>query len=49
MKPVEAGEYTVRLTSMLPAQDGTMRGAQIFIRVSDPDAPAQETTPSDTQ
>jgi hypothetical protein len=49
VKPIEAGEYTVRLTSMLPAKDGTMRGAQIFIRVSDPDAPAEETTSADTQ
>jgi hypothetical protein len=49
VKPNEPGEYPVRLTSMLPARDGTMRGAQIFIRVSDPDATPEETTSSDTQ
>jgi len=50
VKPNEPGEYPVRLTSMLPAKDGTMRGAQIFIRVSDPDAPnPEETTSSDVQ
>jgi hypothetical protein len=49
VKPNEPGEYPVRLTSMLPAKDGTMRGAQMFIRVSDPDAPAEETTASDAQ
>lgn len=46
VKPNEPGEYPVRLTSMLPAQDGTMRGAQIFIRVSDPDQPGEEETTS---
>lgn len=50
VKPNEPGEYPVRLTSMLPAQDGTMRGAQIFIRVSDPAGLAtQETTSSEVQ
>jgi hypothetical protein len=49
VKPNEPGEYPVRLTSMLPAKDGTMRGAQIFIRVSDPDAAPEETTSSDVQ
>jgi hypothetical protein len=49
VKPNEPGEYPVRLTSMLPARDGSIRGAQIFIRVSDPDAQAQETTSADTQ
>jgi hypothetical protein len=34
--PTTPGEYPMRLTSMLPAQDGTMRGAQVYIRVSDP-------------
>jgi hypothetical protein len=46
VKPNQPGEYPVRLTSMLPANDGTMRGAQIFIRVSDPNAP--QTTVDDT-
>jgi hypothetical protein len=49
VKPNEPGEYPVRLTSMLPAKDGTMRGAQMFIRVSAPDATAEETTASDAQ
>ena len=34
MRPIAAGEYPVRLTSVLPAKDGTARGAQIFLRVS---------------
>jgi len=52
VRPNEPGEYPMRLTSMLPARDGTMRGAQIFIRVSDPDAPNEtekETISSDAQ
>jgi hypothetical protein len=50
VKPNEPGEYPVRLTSMLPAQDGTMRGAQVFIRVSDPNDPsADPTTSADAQ
>jgi hypothetical protein len=50
VRPNEPGEYPVRLTSMLPAQDGTTRGAQMFIRVSDPDAPNNdETTSADVQ
>jgi hypothetical protein len=44
--PKAAGEYPLRLTSMLPARDGTMRGAQVFIRVSDPEE-ATEATASD--
>jgi hypothetical protein len=31
--PNTPGEYPVRFTSLLPAKDGTMRGAQIFVRV----------------
>lgn len=34
MQPTEPGEYPVRFTSLLPAPDGTTRGAQVFIRVS---------------
>lgn len=49
VKPSEPGEYPVRLTSMLPAKDGTMRGAQIFIRVSDPNAPPEQTSPTDAR
>ncbi len=43
VSPNAAGEYPLRLTSMLPARDGTMRGAQVFIRVSDPHAPDMST------
>lgn len=39
LQPTEAGEYPVRLTSMLPARDGTTRGAQVYIRVADRDTP----------
>src|SRR5690606_8898350 len=35
LRPSEAGEYPLRLTSMLPARDGTTRGAQVYIRVSE--------------
>lgn len=35
LQPRQPGEYPVRLTSMLPAPDGTVRGAQIFLRVRD--------------
>lgn len=35
VRPVSAGEYPVRFTSLLPAPDGSMRGAQIFITVVD--------------
>ena len=35
VKPTAAGEYPLRLTSLLPARDGTMRGAQLYIRVKD--------------
>ena len=31
--PSAAGEYPIRFTSLLPAKDGTLRGAQIFVRV----------------
>ena len=33
--PSAAGEYPIRFTSLLPAVDGTTRGAQIFLRVSE--------------
>jgi len=48
VKPNEPGEYPVRLTSLLPARDGTMRGVQLFIRVSDPDQ-SEQTTSADVQ
>jgi hypothetical protein len=34
--PSAPGEYPIRFSSLLPAKDGTTRGAQIFLRVSDP-------------
>lgn len=33
LRPHDPGEYPVRLTSLMPAPDGTMRGAQLFLRV----------------
>jgi len=33
--PTAAGEFPIRLQSLLPARDGTVRGAQMFLRVSD--------------
>lgn len=36
LQPTEPGEYPVRLTSMLPARDGTTRGSQVYLRVSAP-------------
>jgi hypothetical protein len=38
--PTSPGEYPVRFNSLLPAHDGTTRGAQIFLRVG-----AQEDVP----
>lgn len=34
-RPTASGEYPVRFNSLLPARDGTTRGAQIFLRVVD--------------
>ena len=34
LRPVATGEYPVRFSSLLPAADGSTRGAQIFLRVS---------------
>jgi hypothetical protein len=36
VRPTDAGEYPIRLTSLLPAPDGTMRGAQLFLRTAEP-------------
>ncbi|HEX7115708.1 MAG TPA: hypothetical protein VF193_11310 [Steroidobacter sp.] len=33
MRPSRIGEYPLRFTSLMPAPDGTTRGAQLFIRV----------------
>ena len=35
MKPQEVGEFPVRFTSLVPAPDGTMRGAQVFVRAKE--------------
>jgi hypothetical protein len=43
LQPTEAGEYPVRLTSMLPARDGTTRGAQLYLRVRDSNKPNDPT------
>jgi hypothetical protein len=34
LRPEQAGEYPVRLTSLVPAPDGSVRGAQIFLRAA---------------
>ena len=34
MRPARGGEYPIRFTSKVPAADDTLRGAQIFLRVS---------------
>lgn len=33
VRPTTPGEFPIRFTSLLPAADGTTRGAQIFVRV----------------
>ena len=43
VSPNAPGEYPLRLTSLLPARDGTMRGAQVFIRVSGPKTEVEST------
>lgn len=35
VRPTIAGEFPIRFTSLLPAADGSTRGAQIFVRVHD--------------
>jgi hypothetical protein len=42
VRPADAGEYPMRLTSLLPAPDGTMRGAQVFLRAKEPAAAAHQ-------
>lgn len=32
-RPSQSGEYAIRFSSKLPAEDGTLRGAQVFVRV----------------
>ncbi len=41
MTPTAVGEYPIRFTSLLPAVDGSMRGAQIFVRVHGGKMPSQ--------
>lgn len=41
MTPSAAGEYPIRFTSLLPAADGSTRGAQIFVRVREGNRPAR--------
>lgn len=45
-KPTTGGEFPVRFNSLLPARDGTTRGAQIFLRVAEEGAVAE--APSET-
>lgn len=33
-RPTNPGEYPIRFNSLLPARDGTTRGAQMFLRVA---------------
>jgi hypothetical protein len=48
VRPAAAGEYPVRFTSLLPAPDGSMRGAQMFLRVAEqaPSGVIREGAPS---
>jgi hypothetical protein len=41
--PTASGEYPVRFNSLLPARDGTTRGAQIFLRVAQNAEPENHT------
>ena len=41
VRPTEAGEFPIRFTSLLPAPDATMRGAQVFLRAAE-SVPAQD-------
>lgn len=34
LRPTQTGEFTIRFSSQVPAADGTLRGAQVFVRVS---------------
>lgn len=43
VRPNAPGEYPIRLTSLLPAPDGSMRGAQVFVRVSGSDSASSQT------
>ena len=42
MRPNAPGEYPIRFSSLLPAADGSTRGAQVFVRVENAAAPAAE-------
>lgn len=43
IRPKVAGEFPIRFTSLLPAADGSMRGAQVFVRVHADDSEQQAT------
>lgn len=45
LRPASAGEYPLRFSSLLPAADGTMRGAQVFVRARDRQPPRKRTNP----
>ncbi|MBB6093142.1 hypothetical protein HNQ60_002020 [Povalibacter uvarum] len=45
--PDTAGEYPIRFTSLLPANDGSTRGAQIFVRVQAPVMPGDSERAND--
>ena len=45
-KPGLPGEYPIRFNSLLPARDGTTRGAQIFLRVQGEDDAAGGPAPT---
>jgi hypothetical protein len=44
VRPAAAGEYPVRFSSLLPAPDGTMRGAQVFVRAQDRQSSSRKRT-----
>jgi hypothetical protein len=44
VRPSAAGEYPLRFSSLLPAPDGTMRGAQAFMRVQDRQSSSRKRT-----
>lgn len=46
-RPAVSGEYPIRFTSLLPASDGSSRGAQIFLRVRDDPQQTPEAISSD--
>ena len=51
VSPTTPGEYPLRFNSLIPARDGTTRGAQIFMRVrgENPNIPGGSAPPEPTQ